>query len=149
MDGSEHLYNLLKETFLLLDFGDRTLFDQFAITVPRYYALNHIAEQPGISPSQLSQIMFCDKSNTTHLLRGLEANGLVVRLPHETDGRTKRLFLTEAGAVLYTRVSALHRRAVADRLSFPSEPDSHSLKEKLIHLNRHLSKSLQNGEIGD
>lgn len=146
MEGSEFLYNLLKETFLLLDLGDRSVFDRFSVTVPRFYALNHIAEQPGISPSQLSQIMFCDKSNVTRLLRGLESDGLVACLPHESDGRTKRLYLTEAGAVLYGHISALHRRDVAARFAALSEFDAHALKEKLVHLNRHLSMRLLNGE---
>lgn len=146
MEGSEFLYYLLKETLLLLDLGDRSLFDQFTVTVPRYYALSHIAEQPGISPSQLSQIMFCDKSNITRLLHGLETDGLVIRLSHETDGRTKRLYLTEAGAALYGQVSALHRRDVADRFAALSDYDTHMLKEKLIHLNRHLSMRLLDQE---
>lgn len=147
MDGRQRLYNLLKETFLLLDFGDRSLFDCFAITGPRYYVLNHVAEQPGISQSQLSQMMFCDKSNVTRLLRGLEADGLVIRLSHKTDGRTKQLYLSEAGAALCAHVSAVHRQYVADRLAFLSEAEAHSLTEKLLYLNRQLSHELHRTNI--
>ena len=53
MNDKEQLYNLIKETFLLLDDGDRRFFNRFDISVSRYYALHHIGEEPGISFSQL------------------------------------------------------------------------------------------------
>jgi len=69
------LYNLLKEAFLLLDFGDRVLFSRYNLTAPRFYALVHLGEEPGLSLKRLSQKMFCDKSNATRIFKGLEAEG--------------------------------------------------------------------------
>ena len=101
MTDRVHLYDLIKESFLLLDFGDRLFLGKFALTVPRYYALTHIAKEPGLSPSLLSRYMFCDKSNITRLVQGLQADGLIERRPHENDGRAQRLFLTADGAKLH------------------------------------------------
>jgi hypothetical protein len=52
--------------------------------------------------------MFCDKSNITRLVRAMEEEGLVSRRPHESDGRSLRLFLTERGAILRNRVLTAH-----------------------------------------
>src|SRR5690606_41950811 len=110
------LYNLLKEVFLLLDDGDRRLFNAYSLSHTRFYALYHLGTQPGISSSQLSELMFCDKSNISRLLKGIEAEGWVLREPHESDGRAQRLYLSPAGEALYARVSQAHLTYNRERL---------------------------------
>ncbi len=142
MNDKVRLYDLIKESFLLLDFGDRQFLEEFELTVPRYYALAHIAHEPGLSPSLLSQYMFCDKSNITRLVQGLESDGLVDRRPHERDGRAQRLYLTAAGEALHERVSHAHRRYVELRLSMLEEDTADWLADTLVDLNRSLADEL-------
>ena len=104
------LYDVLKEIFLLLDDGDRRLLSAYNLTVPRFYALKHLGENPGLSVSELSVLMFCDKSNVTRLVQSLEAEELVQRAPHKHDGRIHCLSLTAAGDRLRRDVLALHHR---------------------------------------
>lgn len=108
MDEANALYNILKEIFLLLDDGDRRLLAEFDLTVPRFYALLHLGTHPGLSISELSDLMFCDKSNITRLVQGLESEDLVVRHRHETDGRVHCLFLTAEGRDLRQKVMDVH-----------------------------------------
>jgi DNA-binding MarR family transcriptional regulator len=147
MSHSFRLYNLLKETFLLLDFGDRQLFEQFHLSIPRTYALYHIASTPGISPSQLSERMFCDKSNITRLVQGLESDGLVIRRPHESDGRATCLHLTPAGAALAARVTVAHEQSVEARLQQVDCEAAVGLSTTLAQLNRQLAASLAASKI--
>lgn len=146
MEEANYLYSLLKESFLLLDFGDRQLFERFGLTVPRYYALYHIATSPGISPSRLSNRMFCDKSNITRLLQSLEADGLIERRSHEYDGRIQRLYLTESGAVLQDRVAVVHDASIQQRLCGLEGNDQRRLATSLERLNRDLGEELQQTE---
>jgi DNA-binding MarR family transcriptional regulator len=104
----ETLYTLIKDIFFLLDDGDQQLFSKYNLTGSRYYILYHLGEQPGLSVSQLSGAMFCDKSNITRLVRAMEEEGLVSRQPHESDGRSLRLFLTDDGATLREGVLNAH-----------------------------------------
>lgn len=143
-DDAIRLYDLLKEAFLLLDFGDRRLFERFSLTVPRYYALHHIALAPGISPSRLSNVMFCDKSNITRLLQSLEAEGHIERRPHEADGRAQRLFLTERGACLRRQVAAAHVAYVTERLNCLESGQRRQMTAALASLNRSLTADLAN-----
>ena len=142
MTGRGHLYDLIKESFLLLDFGDRGLFDQFGLSISRYYALHHIAANPGLSPSRLSQLMFCDKSNITRLLQALESDGYVERRQHEQDGRIQRLYLTERGARLHSEACAAHMDTIEQRLAVLPEPASEQLAVGLAQLNRRLADTL-------
>jgi DNA-binding MarR family transcriptional regulator len=142
-DDKEKLYTLLKEAFLLLDFGDRQLFARYDLTISRYYALYHIDEAPGLSISQLSNSMFCDKSNATRVVKGLEKDGLVMREPHETDGRTLRLFLTPTGKEVLTTASAAHQAYNQARLNDISELLRRNLIDGLDILNEQLRDFLQ------
>jgi DNA-binding MarR family transcriptional regulator len=144
MTDRVHLYDLIKESFLLLDFGDRLFLGKFALTVPRYYALTHIAKEPGLSPSLLSRYMFCDKSNITRLVQGLQADGLIERRPHENDGRAQRLFLTADGAKLHAQASAAHRDYVDSRLRALENCTADQVTEVLAFLNHSLAKALDN-----
>lgn len=143
MNGAEQLYGLLKETFLLLDFGDRQLLSRFDLTVARYYALYHLAEAPGISLSQLSSRMFCDKSNMTRIVRGLEADGYVQRCPHERDGRVQRLYVTDAGLARVAEVTATHRAFNQARLSCLDAPQQQTLLLYVTQLRDRLQAGLQ------
>lgn len=136
------VYSLLKESFLLLDFGDRQLFSQFNLTAPRYYALVHLGDSPGISLKQLSDKMFCDKSNATRIVKGLEAEGYVERSPHESDGRTYRLHLTQDGEKIRKEVVAVHQAFNQKRLSSLNATEKDNLIAILTTLNEQLQGSL-------
>ena len=142
MTGRGHLYDLIKESFLLLDFGDLGLFDQFGLSIARYYALHHIAANPGLPPSRLSQLMFCDKSNITRLLQALESDGYVERRQHEQDGRIQRLYLTEGGIRLHNEACAAHLGFIEQRLAALTESATAQLATTLTDLNRALADTL-------
>ncbi|WP_420629381.1 MarR family winged helix-turn-helix transcriptional regulator [Candidatus Leptofilum sp.] len=142
MSDRELLYNLLKQTFILLDDGDRQLFGQFDLSPTRYYSLLHIAEKPGLSSSELSDRLLCDKSNVTRIVKGLENTGYIVRKPHESDGRTLRLYLTEKGQSVCTKISAAHQTYNDLRLSCLNEISQGNLLENLSLLNDSLQEEL-------
>ncbi len=142
MSEREALYNLLKQTFILLDDGDRQLFGDFNLTAPRYYALLHISEKPGLSSSELSDRLLCDKSNVTRIVKGLESAGYIIRKPHETDGRTLRLYLTEQGKAICIKVTAAHQEYNDLRLNCISEISQGNLLENLSLLNESLQQEL-------
>ena len=110
MSRAQALYALIKDIFFLLDDGDRQLLSNYELTVSRFYVLYHLGEQPGLTVSGLSDRMFCDKSNVTRLIQGLEQEGLVERRPHPTDGRALSLHLTPAGRAKRAKVWDAHLR---------------------------------------
>lgn len=138
MSEVEQLYTLLKEAFFLLEDGDRRLFGRYDLSSPRFYALSHIAATPGVSLSQLSDYMFCDKSNVTRIIRGLEQEGYLQRQPHETDGRSLRLYLTEKGTAVYQAVATAHHDSIQRRLHLLNQPERQQLETQLTTLNSAL-----------
>ncbi len=142
MDKIEQLYTLIKETFFLLDDGDRHLFSEYELSPSRFYAMVHINEEPGISSSGLSERLLCDKSNVTRIVRGLEKQGLIERRRHETDGRTLRLYLTENGLETCTQVQIALKQYNETRLNGIGEDAQNKLLENLNALNTVLQADL-------
>ncbi len=143
MSDTQTLYSLINEIYLILDDGDRRLLNEFNLSSSRFYALVHIGERPGISLSDLSQLLICDKSNATRIVKGLEADALVYRQPHESDGRTLRLFLTEKGRTLRNRSISAHQRY--NNLRFVKLPatEQEALTQRLQDLKESLNGQLQ------
>lgn len=153
MNDQESLYNLIKETFIVLDDGDRRLFSRFGLTPPRFYVLHHISEEPGISSSDLSQKLLCDKSNVTRIVRGLEEAGYLERRPHEHDGRAHRLYLTAVGEAICNEVHTAHNAYNLTRLTNVDDRAQEALIQNLTMLHHLLQAELaqqlpQNGAEG-
>jgi len=138
MADAQALYDLLKEIFLILDDGDRQLLSHFDLTPSRYYALVHLGNNPGLSLSELSHLMLCDKSNATRIVRGLEKDGLAIRRPHESDRRAIRLFLSEQGEALRRQAVAAHQRYNEGRLQAVANGSGEALLGDLGLLRRKL-----------
>ena len=146
MADPQTLYSLLKEIFLILDDGDRQLLSQYSLTPSRYYALVHLGENPGMSLSELSDLMLCDKSNATRIVRGLELDGLALRRPHETDRRAIRLYLSDAGDELRRQAVGAHDRYNQGRLQTVTNGDAEALLGDLLQLKRDLhDRALRTG----
>jgi DNA-binding MarR family transcriptional regulator len=88
-----------------------------------YHALARLSENPGhvMRMSELAEVTNASLSRLSHLIKRLEARGLVRREPDPTDGRYTNAILTEAGLRLLTASAPAHvakvRELVIDALS--------------------------------
>lgn len=138
-----NLYTTLKEIYFSLDNGDRRLLEGYNLSVPRFYLLKHIAENPGITLTQLSTLMLTDKSNITRLIKGIEAEGLVTKLQHETDGRALSLYITETGQRILSSALAAHSNFTQERFA-PIREQVNGLLADLIQVKQILDAQLDN-----
>ncbi len=75
---------------------------------PAQYAVLLILRQtPGLQQSLVADALGIKRANFVTLFDGLQARGLVRRLPSATDRRAVRLYLTPAGAVAMQRIEQL------------------------------------------
>jgi len=70
----------------------------------QYLLILRLADQDGLEQGALVDPMMDDRANITRQVDRLARRGLVVRRSHEDDGRRKRVFLTETGEALVTRL---------------------------------------------
>jgi DNA-binding MarR family transcriptional regulator len=142
MPDPDRFYTLLKELFFILDDGDRSLLLRYGLTVPRFYALLHIAEEPGLSSSRLSDLMLCDKSNISRIIKSMETDGYVTREAHESDGRAFRLYLSNQGHELCQEAKLAHTAYNRQRFSCIGEIQQDDLLDGLLQLREGLREQL-------
>lgn len=135
------LFNALKSIFLHLDNLEGALFAQYNLSVARYYALQHIRTYPGLSLQELATHLLCDKSNATRLAHSLEADGLIERRPHPSDGRMLQLYLTNGGEELYSQVAAAHAARI-NEIFEPLADDMTTLQAAADQLEQTLARQI-------
>jgi DNA-binding MarR family transcriptional regulator len=95
-------------------------------TLPQFTVLNHLIRvKDGRTPLELARAFQVPKTSMTHSLAVLERHGLIEMRPNARDGRSKRVWITDAGrafrqaaiAGMFPDMAALAARFPADRLS--------------------------------
>lgn len=86
-----------------------------------------------ISPTQrdLAEFLSLDPSQIVPLVDGLEADGLVQRMPDPADRRSKVVIATEAGRTCYAQARKATARSEAETLSPLDESERTQLRELL------------------
>lgn len=79
----------------------RALFEarlKSGFTVAQFAVLNHLVRvSDGRTPIEMARAFQVPKTSMTHSLSVLERHGLIRMDPNARDGRSKRVFITEAG----------------------------------------------------
>ena len=77
------------------------------LIAPHFTVLNHLCRvADGRTPMDMARAFQVPKTSMTHTLKGLESHGLVELRPNAEDGRSKRVWLTQAGRALRDQVIA-------------------------------------------
>jgi len=111
------------------------------LTGPRWHLLVELAYLPN-SPSQreLAELLNIDPASLIKQLDSLEVAGLVRRIPHETDRRTKIVEITKAGRSVMERISAIARDVRREILEGVTDEEI----EMTMRLFRKMGKNLEN-----
>ncbi len=108
----------------------------------RYTILSIIANNPGLTPTELSRACGRDKSTLTPTLKDLAKRGMVERRRRETDERSYTVHLTPAGGELLQtlRRHALAHDRVLDRIVGPEK------REEFLEILRRITDALSDSE---
>jgi DNA-binding MarR family transcriptional regulator/GNAT superfamily N-acetyltransferase len=107
----------------LLDEG--LLESPFSLTVVRL--LYEIAHRPGITATDLREILALDAGYLSRMLRGLRKQGLVSARAPSSDRRQRQLALTERGRRTFGALDARSSQEVGAMLARLSRPDRREL----------------------
>ncbi|MFN6953203.1 MAG: MarR family winged helix-turn-helix transcriptional regulator [Acetobacteraceae bacterium] len=109
---------LLTCTTLIESEVRRRLRAEFDTTLPRFDLLAALDRTPdGLTPGEVSRRMMVSSGNVTGLAARLEAEGLIERRAHHSDGRAQILSLTPRGRREFARQSAAHEAWIAELLA--------------------------------
>lgn len=139
-------YESLKAIFLHIDNHEKAFLNRFNLSIPRFYALLHIHNHPGINYIDLSNLMLCTKSNTTRVVQGMQKDGLVVRNMHPEDRRSFQLSLSPTGNALYQRVYPEYLALVDKLMSLFSDEELERYAVASNHIENTLAPKNSTGQ---
>jgi DNA-binding MarR family transcriptional regulator len=113
--------------------------DRFGITIPQWRLIAVLGEVGTATQRTIVKRTVMDKVSVGRAAQGLLARRLIRRTPHEIDGRSHHLTLTESGARLYDEIAPLALRYERELLDSFDLDEVERLKATL----RHLEKTAQ------
>lgn len=138
------IYQLLQELYLMLDDSDRRVLREFDLTNRQYHALQHLPPGTSRHLTEMSELLFCDKSNVTGLVERMVRDGLVTRDRSERDRRYLELSITAEGNQLREASRAAHRATIEHRFAGLTEAEQARLHDLLSKLATTLRDQLDN-----
>jgi DNA-binding MarR family transcriptional regulator len=109
----------------------RPLLDQLGLTYPQYLVMLVLWGQGSVSVRQLGTSLQLESSTLSPLLKRLEANHLIRRERRADDERSVAVHLTETGAALRERASAI---PLAMDEAMGLTPEQHATAKQLLRL---------------
>ncbi len=87
------------------------------LTRAQWLALTRINRRPGVSQSEVAEMMEIEKAPAGRIVDRLEEKGWVERRAEPSDRRVKRIYLTEQGARIHAAITPLADATVRDALA--------------------------------
>lgn len=87
------------------------------LTRSQWLALSRLARFPGVSLSELAEMLEMEKAPAGRLIDRLEEGGWVTREPDEKDRRIKRLYPTTEAQMIYQKMRRITRETMDDALA--------------------------------
>jgi len=128
---TEVFFALVDTTALLIGYSEK-YWASLGLNGARIRLLVEIAKAGGsVLPSELASRIGVTKANVSVLIVPLERQGYLEIRSHPSDGRKRRIELTEEGERLLREVLPGNRRTIADRMDGLGEADKRRLIELL------------------
>jgi MarR family transcriptional regulator for hemolysin len=119
------------------------------MTRSHWRAVLYIWRTPGISQTELSEILDVSRMGVTGLLDRMERKGLVLRKDDPSDRRMKRIYLTDSTQELIPMMTQLGGETMDDFLSGISKKDKEALMNLLLKVKLNGSDLLKLGDPAD
>jgi DNA-binding MarR family transcriptional regulator len=116
-----------------LDRASAELLRDYNLSVAQFDVLVHVGQREGLMQQELADRLLVTKGNVSQIIARMVRDGLVRRAQ---DGRTRRLFLTDAGRVLYAQAVPAQEAMIATRFGVLTDDALLPLARSLRHLQR-------------
>lgn len=122
----------------------RTAFDRrvraLGITRAQWLALTRLHRHPGVSQSDLAEMMEIERASAGRMIDRLEANGWVERRALDGDRRVKRVYLTPEAERVHGRIWGVAEATVEDALRDLSAQEGAQLMRLLSRVKKTLNE---------
>lgn len=107
---------------------------RFGLKVPEWRVMAVLGDVGAATQSRLTALTFMDKVAVNRACKGLEHRALLVRRPHDGDGRSHLLELTAEGRRMFEEIMPLATQLESQLLDHLGEGERETLKRILAIL---------------
>lgn len=101
-------YNIDKAIRSYRNYAQRQLkANGFNITIDQWLIIKAILENPGITQSEIGDLVFKDNASVTRIIDLMVKSGFIIRHSHPEDRRKSNLEVTESGIKIIKEVQTL------------------------------------------
>jgi len=116
--------------------------DLYGLKIPEWRLVAILHETGASTQQALLPKTGMDKVTVSRAAHTLTKRRLIQRTPHQTDGRSHILFLTEDGESLYAKIAPIVLAIENDMLAAFTPEETHMFKEYLRRIERAASLAL-------
>jgi MarR family transcriptional regulator, transcriptional regulator for hemolysin len=131
----------------------RTAFDrrvrELGITRAQWLVLTRLHRHPGVSQSELADLMEVERASAGRMIDRMETNGWVERRALNGDRRVKRVYLTVEAEQVHRRIWRIAEATVEDALSDLSAPEAAQLMSLLERVKKTMVEDVDYPPTGN
>jgi DNA-binding MarR family transcriptional regulator len=116
------------------------------VTLKQSYVLGQLEKQRFLYPSQIAQMLFCDRPTATVVIKNMEKRGWVERQRDAQDRRQVRIAITGPGRKKLAEIRQPRGKAAVDPLACFSAEEIGEFDRLLVKLYQHLEKTTGEGK---
>lgn len=105
--------------------------------------LHVLAHRDGLSQTELADKLHISRPTASTMLQKMEASGVIERRPDAQDHRLLRIFITEAGKELVSRLDTVFGDIIRAAVGPLGEKDREELNRLLGELNDNLTRAIE------
>jgi DNA-binding MarR family transcriptional regulator len=113
----------------------------YNITLKQLYVLGQLEKRAFLYPSQIAEMLFCDRPTATVVIKNMEKHGWVERQRDPQDRRQMRIMVTGQGRDKLAEIKRSRPASLVDPLACFSAEEIGELDRLLARLNQHLEKT--------
>lgn len=139
--------------FLLMEAArlQRTVFDRrvrkLGFTRTQWLALRRVGDQPGVSQSELAELLEVEKATAGRIIDKLEKFGWLERRADDADRRVKRIYMTELGLRIHGEITPLAEAMVEEELSGLNRKEREMLTDLLLNVKQRLQDMARENDL--
>ena len=136
--------------YLITDVGRllRTLFDRrvrrLGLTRAQWMVLTRLHSRPGLSQSEVADLLEIEKATAGRLIDRLEQKGWVERRADKRDRRINRMHLTPRGLRLHAAIWPMAAATVDDALTALTDRERRQFTEMMLRVKGSLTTLVEN-----
>lgn len=116
-------------------------FKQYQLTRGQYMYLTRICEHPGLTQTELIDLLKVDRATATRAVQRLEEHGFVRREVDQQDRKLKHIWPTDHAQTVYPRIKAENDFSTQVALDGFSDAEAQQLSELLGRMQQNLDGS--------